>query len=224
MLSVVMLSAGILWADSDNTFNAEVGLFLWNPSFTANPAFSDTFSSSLLIGPKANVIYEGFFADIKYLIPISGFDATEGLTQYSEKLSWLNISMGYMVTQNIGIYVDYLYHSVTIKETILNITLPENTISISGPGAGFVVYLPIIKIGNIYANGSYNFGTINEGAQAGSYTCKAIDIEGGLGITLKAEHLTLGWKYHEDFFTDSNGSTIWIFSGPFASFTYNFGY
>ncbi|MBF0541140.1 MAG: hypothetical protein HQK91_06790 [Nitrospirae bacterium] len=225
MLLVFIMAADIAWSKDDLTI--EAGISIWNPSVTFNPVEGVINSSSILVGPKLNVIYDNFFSEISYLIPFSGFNTTVDFFGYSVseniKISWLNLKLGYMVSPNIGIYAGYIKNSGSDTAS-LGTTSLSGTFSISGPGAGIIIRLPLGKVINLYANGSYNFGSYSNQASTITYTCNVFDVEGGLGYKFLMSNIqaTLGWRYQTVSIPDFFGGSKMTFSGPFGSLVYSF--
>lgn len=214
---VFVLSFSNAWA-KDDIFDASIGISVWNPVITTTPAYS----SSLLVGPEVSFMLSGFFADITYLLPISGYEFTQNLdgVTVTSKLSWLNIVMGLMLSKNIGIFGGYLnnYQTVSIPG------ISAFTSTIKGPEAGFVLSFPIFKVLDIYSDASYTFGSYSDNL-GGSYKCSVYNIEGGLGIIfLTNAHLTIGYRYQLDTFTNAPSSNNQTFSGPYGVLTYRFGF
>ncbi|MBF0542092.1 MAG: hypothetical protein HQK91_11665 [Nitrospirae bacterium] len=232
ILSISLLSVNTAWSkDSKDDFTIDVGISAWMPSISYSPTPANiTYTSSTLVGPKVDIEFDRFFLGLKYLFPFTGFNANVTPTaSTSLKTSWLSLLLGYMVTQNIGIYASYIDNSSTLNVDLGGSSISQ-THSIAGPGLGVIACLPIGKKGlSFYLNGSYSFGSYKDtGLPKSPYTTNVIDVEAGLGYKFLKETLqaNLGWRYQDNSITGMtfNGITTSgiAFSGPFANVTYLF--
>jgi hypothetical protein len=228
MLSLLVLSVGSAWAVQD-LMDAEIvaGLSVWNPSISFTPALTGiTLSSSLLVGPKIFGRYQHFFGELSYLMPLSGFSTSVdvlGVTlTESIKTSWLNFIAGYMITPIVGIYGGYISNSTAITVSIGSLSASASAFSISGPGAGIIAKLPIGKLFNVYANGSYTLGSYKD--DTSSVSCTVMNVDGGVGYKFLngLAQVNAGWRYQTNSTSDTVSSAI-KYSGPYGNVSYSFG-
>lgn len=246
MVLVFVLSINSAWAAKEDELSGSAGISVWVPTlkYTMNTTNSGggtipSFSSSFIIGPKVDLMFDKFFFCASYLLPVSGFQSTQDLGSgftwtNTQKISWLDLKLGYMIGRYIGIYGGYINNSDSITTTVTSIPSVSSTITISGPGAGILINAPLGKSVIFYANGSYIFGTLNDKngflsntGLAANYTCAVMDIEGGLGykfLDKQVAQVMLGWRYQINNITAGSTSVLnsQTFSGVVGSVVYNF--
>ncbi|MBF0540119.1 MAG: hypothetical protein HQK91_01550 [Nitrospirae bacterium] len=237
LMSLLLVSLGqTAWSADDGANKSyespvvvSVGVTSWYPAYTTTytqPYKATT--SEFMLGPRVSFSYKDFFLGASWITAASGINWSTGnsFLDQNEKQSALNLILGYMFNQYVGLFGGYLYETGSYKynnSLISGIHLLSNTLQ--GPGLGVTGKLPIGDNFFLYLNGSWMWATFTWDGFP-SYTRNVLTIDGGLVLRFaESAAVSLGWKHQMNFLYSY--SSVYLgsesFTGPTLSLTWSFG-